>query len=952
MTNPTHDWVQISKLLDQALALPPTSRITWLDQLDGQFDNLKPQLRDMLLHQGEIETNSFLSPIGRLSFAPQTTGNSNYIATLELASGANFGPFRLLRPLGEGGMGTVWLAERTDGLIKRAVALKLPHFTLQMKGIAERFAREREILSTLAHPNIAQLFDAGMDVSGQPYLALEYVEGVALTQYCDDKKLTIRARLTLYLQVLAAVQYAHANLVLHRDLKPSNILVNGHGVVKLLDFGIAKLMTDGSAHVTELTQLGGRALTIDYASPEQIMGQPLTTASDVYSLGVLLCELLSGERPYRLKRGTRAELEEAILAADPARPSSLVKNPVQSASRSETIAQLVSQLAGDLDCIVGKALDKDRLRRYASVAMLADDIERHLRGEVVLAQPESRWYRLRKFTARNRILIGAGSSVAVAVVAAMVVSIWQGRIANNERRNAQEVRQFLVDAISSADPNRTGGRDVNIKSMLDSAAKRVETSFGDQLETGLELTTLLGELYATLGDNAAAQKQFRNAVAQSQRNGKTGTLPYADLVDQTVKVELRNNAGKEARSLAESTLNDTRRVSGESSLAFATALAAMANVERHDGKDKDAIPFAERSLEITRALAGSKHIDTLSRLDDLGVTYTDARQDEKALPIFEELRRRDGELNLRSKSTQLNAWASLAFTYIRLMRYEDAIREYAALVPAYEALLGKNHPKVRLNMQRFATILGKVGEFDKARGLFDEALSRGPTIPTTDRSQLDAMNMRGVFLSGMHLHEAALADTSAPANHFRQSPNLPAGPRLYYELLHGQTLLRAGHLEAAIDVLNRVRKDREEKQNVLSFEYAATLISLSCAYRILGQYEQAQSLLSRAQTWLDTDKIPADDHRALRIAMYQAMLDSHTRKADALARFLAARQKFEPKLHPKSLARAELDWAEGELRLNLGEQSAGERLVADAKRRIKAVSSLEPPRQFALIQAT
>ncbi|MEQ1519468.1 MAG: tetratricopeptide repeat protein, partial [Usitatibacteraceae bacterium] len=537
-----------------------------------------------------------------------------------------------------------------------------------------------------------------------------------------------------------------------------------------------------------------------------------------------------------------------------------------------SIAQLAPLLRGDLDCIVGKALNKDAVQRYASVATLAEDIERHLRGEVVLAQPDSRWYRLKKFTARNKLLIGAGSSVAVAVVAAMVVSIWQGRIANQEKRNAEEVRKFLVEAISSADPNRTGGKDVNVKSMLDAAAKRVETSFGNQPETGLELTALLGELYATLGDNAAAQKQFRNAVAQSQKNGKAGTLPYADLVDQAVKVELRNNASKEARSLAESVMTDTRRVSGESSLAFATALAAMANVERHDGKDKEAIPFAERSLEITRALAGSNHADTLDRLDDLGVAYTDARLDEKALPIFEELRRRDAELNLRSKSIQLNAWASLAFTYIRLMRFGDAIREYTALVPAYETLLGKNHPKVRLNMQRFASILGKVGEFDKARRLFDEALSRGPAIPTTDRSQLDAMNMRGVFLSAMHLHEAALADTSAPANHFRQSPNLPAGPRLYYELVHGQTLLRAGRPEEAIKVLDRVKSDREEKQNVLSFEYAATLTSLSCAHRMLGQFEQAQALLSRAQTWLDTNKIPADDQRALREGLQRVRL--------------------------------------------------------------------------------
>src|SRR6185295_9751376 len=295
-------WGTLSRLLDQALELPAPQVDSWLDSLAPEFDALKPQLKRMLSRHASVETGEFLNKLPKVDLQPEDATPPR-----TEQPGDVIGPYRLERELGSGGMGVVWLAIRTDGLIKRPVALKLPHGAWKRAGLAERMAREREILASLAHPNIAHLYDAGVTAAGQPYLAIEYVEGTRVDVYCRERALGVRARLELFVQVAGAVAYAHGKLVVHRDLKPANILVSGDGQVRLLDFGLAKLLEDGVTRETRVTEMAGRALTPDYASPEQILGEPLTTASDVYSLGVVLYELLCEQRPYRLTRDSRGE---------------------------------------------------------------------------------------------------------------------------------------------------------------------------------------------------------------------------------------------------------------------------------------------------------------------------------------------------------------------------------------------------------------------------------------------------------------------------------------------------------------------------------------------------------------------------------------------------------------------------------------------------------------------
>ena len=490
------DWSEISPLFDEALELPPELRRHWLDSLPDPAKRFREALERLLTDHRHIETQDFLNTPPLLSL-PDPSGAPDTVPTV--------GPYRLLREIGRGGMGTVWLAERSDGLIKRAVALKLPHPDLATQGFAERLARERDILASLSHPHIAPLYDAGVSAEGQPYLALALVRGQGLIDHCNALRLGLRERIVLFQQVLAAVQYAHTHLVIHRDLKPNNVMVDADGQVQLLDFGIAKLMIDGIAQETELTEIGGRALTPDYASPEQIAGGPLGTGSDVYSLGVLLFELLTGARPYRLQRGSRAEIEEAILSVEPIRPSDVPRDEPRAAARGATPAQLSKALRGDLDAIVLKALAKSATQRYSGADALAQDLARHLAGEAVGAQPERAWTRAARLVRRHRLLTGAAALLVVSLAAGLTGTAWQAREARRQAQQALAVKDFLVDLFRQADPNRHAVQDLTALEMLERGQQNLQTQLKDQPRLRAELSGVLSEVYTQLNDEAHAK---------------------------------------------------------------------------------------------------------------------------------------------------------------------------------------------------------------------------------------------------------------------------------------------------------------------------------------------------------------------------------------------------------------------------------------------------------------
>ena len=433
---------RLSNLLDELLEMDARRRETRLRELDAAEPLAADWLRQVLAPRDCGGLDGFLDKGDILarhaSLAQQGTASSQPDTTL---AGRKFGPYRVVSLLGHGGMGSVWLAERSDGLFARRIALKLVHPALMGELMTERTSREREILASLVHPHIARLLDAGYAEDGQPYLALEYVDGASFVDYCDRHRLPIRERLALFLQVLSAVQYAHAHLVIHRDLKPSNVLVTAEGHVHLLDFGIAKLMTEGGrAPETELTQAGARLLTPDYAAPEQIAGAAITTAVDVYALGVMLYETLTGERPYRPKRDSRGALEEAILQAEPLAPSRANLRDDAASARGTTIVKLGKSLRGDLDTIVLKALKKLPGERYATVNAFADDLERYLRGDIVLAQRDTVTYRALKFAQRHRAGIAVAAFLAATLIGGLAATSYEARIASAERDSARQAQ--------------------------------------------------------------------------------------------------------------------------------------------------------------------------------------------------------------------------------------------------------------------------------------------------------------------------------------------------------------------------------------------------------------------------------------------------------------------------------------------------------------------------------
>ena len=717
-------WSALSKLLDEWLDLPEASRAAWLEELGPEHAHALPMFRQMMLSQADIGADGFLNTLPKMSQPePVSPAGSQTLPGLA-AAGARVGPYRLVSQLGQGGMGVVWLAERADSDIKRPVALKLPIVTLHNPALAERFARERDILAQLTHPHIARLYDAGVTEQGQPYLALEYVEGRPIIAYCDELRLELKGRLRLFLQVLRAVQFAHTNLIVHRDLKPANILVTKEGEVRLLDFGIAKLLTEGEANETELTQIGGRALTPDYASPEQISGNTITTASDVYSLGVILYELLAGERPYRLKRDTRGSLEEAILSADPARPSQVAGIETVAQRRATTPRKLSHALKGDLDTIVLKALGKQPSQRYASADAFAQDIERYLSGEAVLAQSESSWYRTRKFVLRNKLAVGSATAVVVSLSFGLGIAMWQARIARREAQTAQAVQTFLTDifrsnSIDQADPAK--GRQTTAAELLDIGANKIDGVLKDAPQAKLRVLEVLGQMYDELELNEQAASVDRKRVELAKRlYGNADTAVAQALV--RLAVALRTSPSVEER---EGALGEATRIL-DRNRDFTSKTRARLFLELSNGyMDKDLSKFGQFTEQAVKINTGHPpDRDAVSALIQLGIYH--ALRNE---PEFAEQSYNRALVALDAIRPPTNHDRSQIYTYLgqaqrELQKFDAADKNQRLAFQVARAVGGADHQLTLIAQMDLGWFLFDTGRPVEALAIMQDAKDR------------------------------------------------------------------------------------------------------------------------------------------------------------------------------------------------------------------------------------
>jgi hypothetical protein len=739
-----NEWRALSNLLDEALDLPQAARPQWIEQLGEQHAGVKGNLRELLANQALLETADFLG--APVEFA--ALGSTRREAAESAGSaGTIVGSYRLIRELGRGGMGTVWLAERTDGLIKRSIALKLPHAGLYDQHLAGRFDRERDILAALAHPNIARLYDAGIAANGQPYLALEYVEGSPLTVYCDATRLSVRDRIVLFLQVLRAVQYAHAHLVIHRDLKPSNILVGADGHVQLLDFGVAKLIDDGEGHESSLTQLGGWALTPDYASPEQIAGASISTASDVYSLGVVLYELLAGARPYQLKRESRGALEEAILAVDPIEPSRAAHDASAAAARSTAPRKLAKSLEGDLDTIVLKALKKQPSERYATVDALTLDLQRHLQGEPVEARPDGAMYRLGKFAARNKVLLTAAGVAVLALAAGTVTSVWQARaarqqatIARREADKAKAVQEFLVNVFNAnthlqADP--VTARQTTARELLDRGAQQISESLKNNPEAKAEVLNTLGDMYAQMGLEAQASAiNLQRIAVLRQAYGPDDWRVAEGIFQYTRDIANTNQRVKSIPALneAEAILDASRDFTSKTRAALWLEYARYFRYTAPERMRR----YADLAVELL-AVRNRHEWDWVLAIEIAARARFELGEYEPSEAQYHEALTATHEIEPGSSAWDISPLAQIAGVQTELLKLDEAERNFRSSWTISRKLNGDTHNETLQSESRLGAFLYDTSRRTEGRLLLANALAEVERNPSKKENSVAAV---------------------------------------------------------------------------------------------------------------------------------------------------------------------------------------------------------------------
>ncbi|HKV07165.1 MAG TPA: serine/threonine-protein kinase [Thermoanaerobaculia bacterium] len=804
-------WRLLSPHLDQALELSGEDRQRYLLDLADEDPTLAADLELLLGEEEALRDECYLE-----HDAEDLLAESSLV-------GQAFGAYTLVRSLGAGGMGTVWLARRNDGRFEGTVAVKLLSAALLSAAGASRFRREGTILARLKHPHIAQLIDAGVSEAGQPYLVLEYVEGEPIDRWCDERGLDVPARVRLFLDVLDAVAHAHANLVVHRDLKPSNVMVSKDGRVKLLDFGIAKLLEGdaGDGAPTWLTREAGRAFTPAFAAPEQVLGESVTTATDVYALGGLLYFLLAGRHPAGPPGASPAGLIKAILETEPGRLSEEAHDP-----------RLRRELRGDLEIIVAKALKKRPEERYASVTALAEDLRRYLAEEPILARCDSLIYRARKFARRHARSVAAGFLMLFAVAA--VVTFYGTRLAR-ERDRATQVSGFLTDLLSHADPYVAGHGEPTVRSLLDAGAVRAQKDLVAQPELQREMLTLLGRIYERRGDYEQALPLLDQAVTVGRR-----TLgPSRELAQSLNDLGVAHGQRAEldaSRAALEEALAMRRKILGEEHPDAAISHSELGRTLFDQGRLDEAEAHFRSALAIRRKALGPVHHETATSMSDLG-------------------------LLLRQKGDRAGAEA--------LFRETLAVTRQSS---------GPQHPDVATALANLALTVNERGDHAAAEAMFREALAIGRASLGREHpgNAQRLANLAGVLRLRGKLAEAAVKNEEALAlSRPALGPDHPNVAR--QEVGLARIYLDQGRSAAAEPLLRHALAIQQQNPAGEGWRLGATLSLLGDVCTRLSRFAEAETWLLRATEILPAkpdsetrEAREARDHRARLVALYEA----------------------------------------------------------------------------------
>jgi serine/threonine-protein kinase len=714
---PAGRWARIEALFDHAVELTAAERAHFLDA-ECRDDAALRQEVDSLLAEHDAEPAFLETP------APWTPAGED----ADDAPAEAIGPYRVLRLLGRGGMGQVWLAERQEPGFRQQVALKLMRRGMDSDDLIARFRTERQILASLNHANIARLLDIGATAQGRLFLVMEYVDGIPLVDYCDQHRLDVRQRLQLCRSICAAVHHAHRSLIVHRDIKPGNILVTAEGVPKLLDFGIAKMLDARGDFASPHTRPDVRLLTPEFSAPEQLRGEPVTTACDVYALGIMLYLLLAGRHPFA-GAATRAELERRILEEEPSPPSAGLTEAAAAARRA-ALPQLERQLRGDLDTVVLKALRKEPDARFASVLSLSDDLERYLTGRPVQARPATAGYRLRKFVARNRVAVTAAAGLAGVLVASTAITLYQSRrvreqslLVGRERDKALEVRGFLLEMFGTTGPDQATGDTVTARQLLDRRAATLADAYPDDPEMRAEMMFVLAEGYEKLGLPAQAEPLARQSL--ETRRSQLGRN-HADVVaslDLLGWVLHRLDQTDQAEATLREAVTIGRTVfPATGDVRMARALNDLGVVREAKGDYDEAATLYRESLAMRALLPGEGDIGVAVTTSNLAVVLYRkgdlagaVQAAENALALF---RRSLGPDHQRTTVVQSN----LAAMQSTRGDHEGAATQQREILERRTRLFGRRHPATASTMTLLASELLALGQPAEAEQLLREAL--------------------------------------------------------------------------------------------------------------------------------------------------------------------------------------------------------------------------------------
>lgn len=726
---PPELWPEFSELLDQALELADSERAAWLAALSAKHDAVRPWLKRVISGDGATLAPDFLH-------APPVdlTGS-------EFSAGQLIGPYLLQTKLGSGGMGEVWLSSRGDGSLKRQVALKLPHSHIMAGVQKRRFERERDILATLSHPNIAQLYDAGVADSKHPYLAMEWVDGTDINEHCREAKLPLNGRLHLFLQVLDAVGYAHGRFIAHRDLKPSNILVTREERVKLLDFGIAKLLGgDTEIGATQLTRVGATMATPGYAAPEQLAGEPITAAVDIYALGVVLHELLTGTRPHR-------ELRKSNDVSDLSRASSRIEAGHAATVGGVEHKALRREITGDLDAIIAKALEADPALRYSSAEAFAQDIRNSLRHRPISARRLSAARLTLMFVRRHWMGVAMTATLLLVIIGGSVGIAWQAVRAEREAQRATTIKDFLIGVFRASDPRIAADKprgEITARELLDVGAKGIESGFAQHPETQVELLGVTADIYRELDETKRSTALYEQETGLAAKYlGNADTHVIDGLLGQAYNADADGDDTRALQLLAQA--DPLIRQAGLDRTAIRAKWLLMRGEALMDDAAKGT--EAQKSLEAAAALFKSvapKDPRYPDALMDLGSLFLERSQFALAAADY----RRSialAEPNTELTGNVLLATSQLALALKRLGDFDGATAAFQRSVSIAARTYGPSSHNYWMVASDWAQFRYQRGERQVSFAAFEALLHDSPQNGTTFRNATDALEWSQVL---------------------------------------------------------------------------------------------------------------------------------------------------------------------------------------------------------------